>query len=166
MGLSLYTLILYPIIYIFPAYAANGAPVFFGGGRPIDLGKKLNGKPIFGSHKTIRGLVAGLISGFIVAYAESLFMPYMLLIGVFMSIGTHVGDLLGSFIKRRFGKKEGENITFMDQYLFFVFAMLFALPFGHLPNIYGFVFLILLTGILHRLTNIGAHRAKIKKVPW
>ena len=35
---------LYPIIYIFPAYAANGAPVLFGGGKPLDLGKKIKEK--------------------------------------------------------------------------------------------------------------------------
>jgi len=46
------------LYYIFPAYCANGAPVLFGGGRPIDGGKKLgDGKPIFGSHKTIRNSI-------------------------------------------------------------------------------------------------------------
>lgn len=30
---NLYPIILYPLIYIFPAYAANGAPVVFGGDR-------------------------------------------------------------------------------------------------------------------------------------
>ncbi|MGC9204956.1 MAG: CDP-2,3-bis-(O-geranylgeranyl)-sn-glycerol synthase [Candidatus Micrarchaeia archaeon] len=156
----------YPIIYILPAYVANGAPVIFGGGKPLDLGKKLFGKRIFGDHKTIKGLLAGLASGFIVSIVLSLFFPYMLAIGILLTVGTHIGDLLGSFIKRRIGAKPGVNIPIMDQYLFFVMALLFALPFGHLPSLYGLIFLVILTGILHRLTNIAAHKAKLKDVPW
>ena len=41
---AIYALFLYPIIYIFPAYAANGAPVLFGGGKPLDMKRKLMGK--------------------------------------------------------------------------------------------------------------------------
>ncbi|MGC8710483.1 MAG: CDP-2,3-bis-(O-geranylgeranyl)-sn-glycerol synthase [Candidatus Micrarchaeia archaeon] len=162
----LYTVFAYPIIYILPAYVANGAPVIFGGGKPLDLGKKLFGKRIFGDHKTIKGLLAGLASGFIVSIVLSLFFPYMLAIGILLTVGTHIGDLLGSFIKRRIGAKPGVNIPIMDQYLFFVMALLFALPFGHLPSLYGLIFLVILTGILHRLTNIAAHKAKLKDVPW
>ena len=58
----LYTVIIYPIIFILPAYAANGAPVIFGCGIPIDLNKKFRGKPIFGKHKTIKGLISGICS--------------------------------------------------------------------------------------------------------
>ena len=48
------------LYYIFPAYCANGAPVLFGGGKPIDLGKNFpDGRPIFGSHKTYRGFILG-----------------------------------------------------------------------------------------------------------
>jgi CDP-2,3-bis-(O-geranylgeranyl)-sn-glycerol synthase len=164
--LSVYSLIIYPLIYIFPAYVANGAPVIFGGGTPLDFKRKLDGKRIFGDHKTIRGLIAGILSGIIIAGVESAYLPYMLLIGVMLSIGTHAGDLLGSFIKRRFNIKSGKSIPFLDQYMFFVFALLFAYPFGNLPNIYGLFFLIILTGILHRLTNIGAYSLKLKKVAW
>ena len=59
----IYLTFLYPIIYIFPAYAANGAPVLFGGGKPLDMGAKLNGKRIFGPNKTIRGTAPSLICG-------------------------------------------------------------------------------------------------------
>src|SRR5271157_2661677 len=120
MADPLYVFIIYPLLYILPAYVANGAPVIFGGGTPLDLGKKLGGKPIFGSHKTVRGLVFGLASGFAVALVESFFIKYLLLIGVMLSIGTHIGDLFGSFVKRRMGKKEGHNWAFFDQYLFLI----------------------------------------------
>jgi CDP-2,3-bis-(O-geranylgeranyl)-sn-glycerol synthase len=162
----LYTLLIYPIIFILPAWVANGAPVIFGGGAPLDLGAKLGGKPLFGKHKTVKGTVSGLSAGIIIALVESAFMPWLLLTGVALSVGAIVGDLLGSFIKRRMNRKEGTNIFILDQYLFFVMALLFALPFGNLPGYGGLAVLIILTGFLHRSLNMAAHRAKIKKVPW
>ncbi|MGA3020701.1 MAG: CDP-2,3-bis-(O-geranylgeranyl)-sn-glycerol synthase [Candidatus Micrarchaeales archaeon] len=162
----LYTLIIYPIIFILPSWVANGAPVIFGGGTPLDFDKKFMKKPIFGKHKTIRGTVSGLCAGFLIAFAEYPFLSYMLLTGIMLSIGTILGDLLGSFIKRRLSIKEGASVLLMDQYLFFVFALVFASPFDKLPIPPGIVVLIVLTGVLHRLTNMLAHKAKIKKVPW
>jgi CDP-2,3-bis-(O-geranylgeranyl)-sn-glycerol synthase len=164
----LYDIILYPIIYIWPAYVANGAPVIFGKGRkmPIDFDRKLWGRPIFGSHKTWPGLIGGILCGFLMAWLESLALPYMLAVGIALTLGTQFGDLFGSFIKRRLGTKEGRNLSFLDSYLFLVFAIIFALPFGNLPSIYGLVFLVILTGVLHRVTNIIAHRTNIKDVPW
>ena len=47
-----------------------------------------------------------------------------------------------------------------------VFALLFAFPLGNLPVWYGIVFIVVLTGLLHPLTNIGANRLKLKAVPW
>ena len=162
----LYSVIIFPIIYIFPAYVANGAPVIFGGGAPIALGRKFRGKPVFGKHKTIRGFVFGLSSGIIIGALESLAFPYMLAVGIALSFGTLLGDMLGSFIKRQMGFKEGKDIFLMDQYMFLVVAMLFALPLGHMPNLYGIAFIIMLTGVLHKTTNLLAHKARLKEVPW
>lgn len=162
----IYAIIIYPILYILPAYVANGAPVIFGGGKPLDLGRKFRGKRIFGDHKTIRGLLAGVASGIIIAGVESIFLPFMLLVGVALSLGTHIGDLFGSFVKRQLGMKEGEKLPVLDQYLFFVFALLVALPLGHLPTVWGIIFLVVLTGLLHVATNLGAYKLKLKSVPW
>ncbi len=163
----IYAIFLYPIIYIFPAYAANGAPVLFGGrGRPLDLGKKMFGKRIFGNNKTIIGTLSSLVVGVVVGLIEYPFLHYMLAIAVLLTIGANVGDLLGSFIKRRMDFNSGRRFPILDQYGFFFFALLFALPLAHLPDLYGLIFLVVLTGIAHVLTNIGANRLKLKKVPW
>jgi CDP-2,3-bis-(O-geranylgeranyl)-sn-glycerol synthase len=163
----LYIIILYPIIYIFPAYAANGAPILFGGGKtPLDFKKKIGGKRIFGDNKTVRGTISSLAVGVIVGLIEYPFLHYMLPVAILLTIGANFGDLIGSFIKRRLNYNHGASFPIMDQYGFFVFAILFALPLGHLPSIYGIVFLILLTGVAHILTNRGAHKLKLKKVPW
>jgi CDP-2,3-bis-(O-geranylgeranyl)-sn-glycerol synthase len=163
---NIYLIIIYPLVYILPAYAANGAPVIFGGGRPLDLGKRFGKKRIFGNSKSIRGAIAGLIAGIMVGIAESQVFPYLLYISIALALGAIFGDLLGSFIKRQAGMKPGTTVPFLDQYGFFVFALLFALPFGNLPTLYGFLFLLLLTGPLHLIANICANKLKLKKVPW
>lgn len=163
----IYAIIIYPIIYIFPAYAANGAPILFGGrGGPLDFKRKVNGKRLFGDNKTIIGTLSAAVCGILVGFIEYPVFNYMLIIAVFLTIGAIFGDLLGSFIKRQLGHESGKGVPILDQYGFFVFAMLFAFPLGNLPTLYGIIFLILLTGILHILTNRGAHKLKLKKVPW
>ncbi len=169
----IYNTFVYPIIYIWPAYVTNGLPVVFGGtwlfkkvGRPMDGGRKFMGWPIFGKNKTWRGLIGGLACGFLMSAIEGYFLPWMLVIGILMSIGAHIGDLLGSFIKRRWGTSASHSHFWMDSYLFLIFALLLAYPSGNLPTLYGLIFIVLLTGVLHRATNVGAFLLKIKKVPW
>ena len=163
---AIYALFLYPIIYIFPAYAANGAPVLFGGGKPLDMKRKFMGKRIFGDHKTVRGTASSLACGILVGAIYYPFLHYMLPIAVMLTIGANFGDLIGSFIKRRLSFKPGRSFPVMDQYGFFIFALLFAFWLGHTPDAYGLIFLIILTGAMHVLTNRGANKLKLKDVPW
>ncbi|HVA82853.1 MAG TPA: CDP-2,3-bis-(O-geranylgeranyl)-sn-glycerol synthase [Candidatus Aquilonibacter sp.] len=164
--IDFYALIIYPILYILPGYVANGAPVLFGGGRPIDNGRKLNKNRIFGDNKTWRGLIGGILAGSLIGFGESFVLPYMLAIGIAQAFGAHFGDLLGSFIKRRSGRSPGHKAGLMDQYLFVIFAILFAAPLGNLPSIYGILFILVITGALHLFTNSVAHSWKLKSVPW
>ncbi len=168
MASLLYLVFIYPIIFILPAYFANAAPVIFGGGMPLDLNRKFRRKPIFGRHKTIKGLVAGISAGILVGFAESLVpgFSFMLAVGVLESLGANFGDLLGSFIKRRIGAEEGTSIKLLDRYLFLVFAITFAFPLGYSPSIPGIVFLFILTWLMHGITNAFAYKIKLKSVPW
>lgn len=164
----IYSIILYPIIFILPAYVANGAPVLFGGGAPIDFNRKFMGKRIFGDHKTIRGTISGILAGLIIGLAEYPFFHYMLAVSLFLVIGVTFGDLFGSFIKRRVNMHSGKSFPVLDQYGFLIFALLFSYPIAYyyFPTIYGILFLILLTGVSHIMTNKGAHKLKLKAVPW
>ncbi|MCL4380831.1 MAG: CDP-2,3-bis-(O-geranylgeranyl)-sn-glycerol synthase [Candidatus Marsarchaeota archaeon] len=164
----IYSIIIYPVIFILPAYVANGAPVIFGGGAPIDFNRKFMGKRVFGDHKTVRGTVSGILAGLAIGIVEYPFFHYMLPVSLFLVIGVTFGDLLGSFIKRRVNMHSGRSFPVLDQYGFLIFALLFSYPVAraNFPTLYGILFLILLTGISHIMTNKGAHRLKLKEVPW
>ena len=100
--------ILAALWFIFPAYCANGAPVIFGGGKAMDFGKNfVDGKPLFGSHKTFRGFFAGILIGTFVGlvqtilYEQVLFQyssqfQYSILLGFMISVGAVTGDLIES----------------------------------------------------------------------
>ena len=97
--------IIYAFYYIAPAYIANAVPVIFGGGYPLDAGKLFwDGKPIFGSNKTIRGLFAGLLlgtlAGFVLSslyqlegFPRSFLFQYNIFLGFMLSLGALTGDL-------------------------------------------------------------------------
>ena len=140
--------------------------MIFGKGNPLDFDRKFRGKRIFGDSKSRRGTFAGILCGIIVGAIEYPFLHYTLYISIALSIGAMCGDLIGSFIKRQLGLKPGHGVPIMDQYGFFVFALIFAYPLGNLPSAYGLLFLVILTGPLHLLTNICANRLKLKVVPW
>lgn len=86
--------------------AANGAPIVartllgHRGAAPIDGGRRLHdGRPLFGSSKTWRGLLAALLAG--AALAPLFDVPSTL--GLTVAAAAMAGDLLSSFIKRRLG---------------------------------------------------------------
>lgn len=80
--------------------------------RPLDGGAILkDGRPIFGPHKTIRGVLGAIISGGVAAAILDLPAAIGLATGA-LSMG---GDLLSSFIKRRRGLPSGGNAPGLDQ---------------------------------------------------
>jgi CDP-2,3-bis-(O-geranylgeranyl)-sn-glycerol synthase len=164
------------VLYALPAYVANGSPVLFGGGAPVDLGRNfLDGKRLFGRSKTIRGFTTGLISGVaagiaLAAFLPGLFLPQLafegkVLVSFLLSFGTLCGDLLGSFVKRRMNLAPGEPFFVTDQLLFIFVALAFSSP-VFVPPYADILFLFILTFALHILSNAVAHRLKLKNVPW
>ncbi|MCS7125250.1 MAG: CDP-2,3-bis-(O-geranylgeranyl)-sn-glycerol synthase [Candidatus Bathyarchaeota archaeon] len=152
--------------FIFPAYCANAAPVIFGGGLPLDFGKKFyDGKPIFGKNKTFRGFFFGLAVGTIVGVLESILFTYPFHFGFLLSLGALVGDLAGAFIKRRMGIPPGELLPVVDQIDFIIGAFAFSLPLNMLfPELA--VTVLLITPPLHLLTNFAAYKMGLKSTPW
>jgi CDP-2,3-bis-(O-geranylgeranyl)-sn-glycerol synthase len=167
------------LLFILPAYIANATPVIFGGGMPIDFRRKFtDGERILGDGKTWRGLLAGLFFGTLTGIVESqlcssamlqgaLCMNFLVL-GFVLSLGAMLGDLAGSFIKRRMRIKRGQPSLILDQLSFLLFAILFSVPFAPagLFTLDSLLFLVVLTYLLHVITNIFANRLGLKKVPW
>src|ERR1700739_3392699 len=70
--------------FFLPAGAANVTPIFMAQVRqlkqfdaPMDLGKTFRGKRIFGSHKTWRGLIAGIIFGTLTLELQQLLVQHL-----------------------------------------------------------------------------------------
>ncbi|HDO20294.1 MAG: CDP-2,3-bis-(O-geranylgeranyl)-sn-glycerol synthase [archaeon GB-1867-097] len=159
-----YKFILYIIWKFFPAYVANASPVLLiKKGKPIDFNKKfIDGKPIFGSHKTVEGFLTGTVVGTIFGYLQDMNNP---LRGVSLSLGAMIGDLLGSFIKRRMGIESGKSAPILDQVAFIIGAVTFSSFFSHY-SLMEAVTIILVTIPIHIATNLIAYLLKIKDVPW
>jgi len=155
------------LAFIFPAYCANAVPVVFGGGRPLDFGRLfVDGKPFFGSNKTVRGFVSGLVIGTLVGFAMSfLHIGYSVLLGLVVSLGALLGDLGEAFVKRRLGFVPGAAFPVADQLDFVVGALVFSSIVSP-PSLLVAAVVILVTPPIHLLTNFFAYRMGVKKEPW
>ncbi len=156
----------YALYFILPAYFANAAPIIFGGDRPVDGGKLfVDGKPLFGSHKTVRGFFSGLIVGTLVSFFLHTLFNYNLLLGFSLSLGALVGDLLHSFVKRRIGLAPGASLPVADQLDFILGSIFFSIPISA-PSMLTILMLVIITPPIHVSTNILAYCLGIKKTPW
>ncbi|MFX0151542.1 MAG: CDP-2,3-bis-(O-geranylgeranyl)-sn-glycerol synthase [Candidatus Hodarchaeota archaeon] len=86
------------------------------------------------------------------------------LVGFTLGSGALIGDLIGSFIKRRSGLKRGESFFFMDQLGFLITAMLFTYLIIPWPIIW-FVLLIPLTLVLHISLNLVSYSIGLQEAP-
>lgn len=173
-------------LYLFlPAYVANMAPVVAKRAgmlaaldRPLDQGHFLRGQPLLGAHKTVRGLLVGLVAAILTAllqrraaegegllaavssfpYAEH--SPFVW--GGLLGGGALLGDLAKSFVKRRLGIPPGRRWFPWDQ-LDLVFG---ALLFGRF--LYPFpwatiVVLLVATPLLGLFVNLVSTALTIKE---
>ncbi len=92
---------------------------------------------------------------------------------ILASYGAVVGDLIGSFLKRRFDIKSGAPFWIVDQLdfaliaLFFVSIPGFILPnIFILPDVFIIIFLIILTPAVSIIANTVAYIIGLKDVPW
>jgi CDP-2,3-bis-(O-geranylgeranyl)-sn-glycerol synthase len=92
---------------------------------------------------------------------------------ILTSYGAAFGDLLGSFLKRRFNIASGEPFWIIDQIDFATISILFAaIPFFFIPNIYlgpdvnVVIFLLILTPAVSVIANTVAYFIGLKEVPW
>src|SRR6516225_8111296 len=97
---------------------ANGTPVVIKRllgdflAHPLDGGRTfVDGRPLFGSSKTIRGVATSMV-------ATAAFAPVFgvtLTTGLVIALGAMGGDLLSSFLKRRMGYASSSRALGVDQ---------------------------------------------------
>src|SRR5579864_1167301 len=98
---------------------------------PLDGYATFRGKRVFGSHKTIRGVLSSMLVGILTVYLQVYVYVHVplvrtfvlldyaaiqpLLFGVLASGGALAGDALRSFIKRQLGITPGKSWFPFDQ---------------------------------------------------
>lgn len=100
------------------ALVANGAPILgkrLVGDRwslPMDGGLRfVDGRPLLGPSKTVRGLVLGVLACLLVALA----LGYPWTLGLTFGAASMAGDALSSFLKRRWDVPSSGRFLGLDQ---------------------------------------------------
>lgn len=181
-------IILEALIYILPSYVANSCatlslsiPILKKWTTPIDFGNSWNSKRILGDGKTFRGLIFGTLIGTIfgflqyflaqriefdnISFYNNASIEEILLISFLLSFGALLGDIVKSFIKRRFGIKRGRPWPPFDQTDFLIGGIIFS-AIVYFPGWSIVLILFIITPIIHFLTNITAYLLKLKSVWW
>ncbi|WP_440059929.1 CDP-archaeol synthase [Thermogladius sp. 4427co] len=161
--------------FVFKYYAtpmvSNSAPLLVKGSKRIDSDKRfLDGKPIFGAHKTWEGFLSGITMGMLSSSMVGVVFqdPYLVLLNIGGSISALIGDLAGAFVKRRLGIKPGEPLPLVDQLDFALAATLLYMladkSFASQPTMV--LSSLILIAILHIATNNIAFMLGMKDKRW
>lgn len=180
-------LIVQCLYFFLPAYFANMAPPvarFLGVAeflnKPVDSGKQLWGKDIFGDHKTWRGIILGTATGFFIYFIQKLlfvsdiFKSLSLLdysteplwLGILIPLSALCGDLLFSFLKRRQQMEPGESWIVWDQINYVIGVGLAMGLIGKLLDYRIWLILLFFTFILHITINKIGFYLKINRSEW
>ena len=166
-----------------PAYVPNNAAVLAGGGRPIDGGRTWGERRLLGDGKTWRGTAVGTLAGVALALALNavsasasdalgVALPqFTPLAAVGLALGAMCGDIGASFLKRRSGRERGAPFPGVDQLDFVVGALALAtlLDFGWVIEWFTvpvLVVVLVVTPLLHVITNVLAYYLGFKDEPW
>ena len=176
-------LVLQILYLMLPAVFANIAPVIVKNrfkklAFPLDFNKKLNNKPIFGNHKTFRGLVFGVLFSIVIVFIQYTLYSNNILVdlaiidysdwlflGFLAGFGTIFGDLMGSFVRRRLNYESGKSFIPLDQLDAVAGALIFIYPFIEL-SLNKIMIIIALSFVLHITLSHLAFYLKMRKEKW
>lgn len=156
--------------YFLPPMIANASPVLLRGGRPVDGERRfIDGKPLLGPGKTWQGVIIGVYMGTLSSLPISVYLESIIHMvnGFAASISALLGDMIGSFIKRRLGIPRGEPLPFLDQLDFALTASLYYWlvdPGFRRPDYLFYSLLLVL--VLHITTNNVAYVLGVKDRRW
>ena len=180
-----YFFLMFKVIWLFlPAGFANMSPIlakkiFPAWNTPIDFGKSWHGKEIFGSHKTYRGLVSGVIIGLLVfTFQQHLYTLFPEIVtwsafdyqtvspffGALIGFGALAGDLAKSFFKRRLGISSGRSWIPFDQIDWIIGAFL-SLSLVFVPSLEFVIISLLVLTVLDFAMNFIGYHLGLKSTP-
>lgn len=181
--------ILLALWFFLPAGAANAAPILVArlpvvhrAGAPLDFDLHVGGERLLGSHKTWRGLVAGVLAATVVfwlqqrAVEHSAFLTSIVndtwtftllpvwLLGPFLGLGALGGDAVESFLKRRNGIKAGESWFPYDQVDYIAGAAALS-TLIIMPPLAVYIAALLLWAGIHLVAGFVGYRVGLKERP-
>jgi len=159
-------------IFFLPAAFANMAPVLF---KKINfLNKPINSK-LFGSHKTYRGFLFGILIAILIVCIQYLLLDFLayyyiidyaevnlILLGFLLGFGALLGDLVKSFFKRKLDIAPGKSWPVFDQ-IDWILGSIIVLNFYVYLSFKFNLIAIVLFGVLHPIVNYIGYILKIKK---
>jgi CDP-2,3-bis-(O-geranylgeranyl)-sn-glycerol synthase len=176
--------ILIKVIWLLlPAYVPNTSAALIKGKIPMDFGRKIFGKRIFGDGKTYRGFFGGAFCGIGVGilqnFSVSLFHdinflslpPFPLIVLFSLAFGAMLGDLTKSFLKRRVGIERGRPLPVVDQLDFLAGAWILLLIladewFFRYFTLEVIILALIITPFLHLSVNAIGYKLGKKDVWW
>jgi CDP-2,3-bis-(O-geranylgeranyl)-sn-glycerol synthase len=158
--------------FFLPAALANMVPILAAAvpalkkyTAPMDFGRTLRGKRIFGAHKTWRGLIAGVMVATLTLWLQQLAVDHVawvrhltgqvdyttlptLILGPLFALGALGGDAIESFFKRQRNLAPGRGWFPFDQIDYIIGGAIATMPFVSL-TLRQYAWLILLWLIIH-----------------
>lgn len=180
--------ILFVMWFFLPAGIANVVPVLVSKvpvlrnyDYPIDFGYRFKGKPLFGSHKTWRGLLFGIIFSIlmlkfqVIIYNHNDWFRSLMVginyndlpvfgLGLLFAIGALGGDAIESFIKRQFNIDPGKRWFPFDQ-IDYILGGIITSSFIITLSFTKYVWLLIIWLILHLIFSFFAYLFKLKDSP-
>ncbi len=153
---------------------------------PVDFGKKIKGKAIFGQSKTWRGLICGPLFGFFMVFLQWFLYKYkffqkislinyrqvnLFLFAFLMCFGALIGDLIFSFFKRRKDIPPGSPWIPFDQLDFVIGSFLFLTPYLNFKlhlniTVLHWILILIISFLLHVTANNIGYCLGIQKNRW
>ncbi len=179
--------ILFVLWFFLPASLANMTPIFAAKlpflrklDFPLDCYATFRGKRIFGSHKTVRGFISGIIVGILTVYLQVFLYAHVpliktfvsidytsvnpLLFGLLSSLGALTGDALRSFFKRQRGIAPGKSWFPFDQLDYIIGGVVFTTCYIRL-TVLQYLLLFVIWFLIHPLATFAGYWLKLKNSP-
>jgi CDP-2,3-bis-(O-geranylgeranyl)-sn-glycerol synthase len=174
--------------FFLPAGIANMVPIFAAHipliqkfDYPMDFGRSFRGRRIFGSHKTWRGLLTGIIFATLTLWLQQIGVRHInfvadwtsqinyahlptLILGPLFGIGALVGDAVESFFKRLKGIKPGDGWFPFDQTDYIIGGAIATMPFVQL-SVLQYLWLIVLWLCIHIIATVIGYKLGLKDKP-